>query len=301
VKEARFILQGGLGNQLFIWAAAQFYLGKRQGVEGIEIVVSNLERAGTPRKLEIDKFSLSNKVTFLEFTPRHHLILRVTRKILAILKIQKNPFLGLYTSKVAGFDDSLEEKIPKSRFVIGYFQSQMYLKNAYVENQLKSISLNSPSQNYMNLLQAIRKQPSIVIHVRRGDYLKYVEEFGVLDARFFVNSIKSIPRWEEFSVWIFSDEQNIQVEFENYFPGARYVLETHGLNPAETLLLMSAGEHIVISNSSFSWWAAYLMKLNVKESQVIAPTPWSKSGGDPKSIIPADWVKVPAIWLGRMT
>lgn len=286
---------------MFIWAAAQFHLGQRQGQCSVELVVSDLGRAGTPRKLEIDKFSFTNAVVFSEFTQRSHLVLRAIRKILAIFKIKKNPFLGLYTSKITGFDEMLEQNFYKARFVSGYFQSEKYVKDKYVEDQLKSLGLTSPSDSYKDLLREIRMHPSIVIHVRRGDYLKFSEEFGVLDAGFFQKSIKTIPGWEGLNVWIFSDEQKIREEFRNYFPHARYILEAHGLNPAETLLLMSAGAHMIISNSSFSWWAAYLMSLRSKSSLVIAPTPWSKIGGDMECFIPREWIKAPAIWRGPMS
>lgn len=300
VKKTRFILQGGLGNQMFIWAASQFYLGKRQGQGSVELVVSDLARAGTPRNLEIDKFGFSSAVVFSEFTQSHHWLLRATRKFLTIFKIQKNPFLGLYSSKTIGFDEALEQKAHKARFVTGYFQSEKYLMNTYVEEQLKSLDLNSPSDNYKDLLQEIKMHPSIVLHVRRGDYLKFSEEFGVLDAEFFKNSMNKIPGWQDLNLWIFSDERNIQEELETHFPQARYILENQGLNPAETLLLMSAGSHIIISNSSFSWWAAYLMRLHSKNSLVVAPTPWSKNRNDVTSFIPAGWIKAPAVWLGSM-
>jgi hypothetical protein len=48
------------------------------------------------------------------------------------------------------------------------------------------------------------------------------------------------------------------------------------LGELATLKLMSLASGIVMSNSSFSWWAAYTMSHFDPASTVISPRPWSK-------------------------
>ncbi|EPO2592080.1 alpha-1,2-fucosyltransferase, partial [Escherichia albertii] len=88
--------------------------------------------------------------------------------------------------------------------------------------------------------------------------------------------------------FIFSDDiewckDNIFLDNKTYFvQGDTYHVELD-------MLLMSKCKHNIISNSSFSWWAAWLNENRNKI--VIAPSKWFKK--DIKhDIIPESWVKL---------
>jgi hypothetical protein len=57
----------------------------------------------------------------------------------------------------------------------------------------------------------------------------------------------------------------------------------------ETLELMRNGKGYVLSNSSFSWWAAVLTYGDMP--LVISPTPWFQKKTEPVDLIPHDWLR----------
>ena len=63
-------------------------------------------------------------------------------------------------------------------------------------------------------------------------------------------------------------------------------------NDFESLLLMGASDILIISNSTFSWWSAFLNKTPI----VYCPDKWFKNMNDPIHLIPANWNKIPSAW-----
>ena len=58
------------------------------------------------------------------------------------------------------------------------------------------------------------------------------------------------------------------------------------------LCLLTLCDHLILSNSSFSWWGAYLNQNPNKI--VIGPKRWFGPGGpkDQEDTIPDDWIKI---------
>jgi hypothetical protein len=94
-------------------------------------------------------------------------------------------------------------------------------------------------------------------------------------------------------VFIFSDDAQPMLNgFEKY----KTILTTDLMvgHPVESLALMSKFKNIVISNSTFSWWAASLGRV---DKNIVCPKPWYRSMKSPEDLIPNDWIKIESSWV----
>ena len=155
-----------------------------------------------------------------------------------------------------------------------------------------------PTRLFLDLAREILKEKPIVVHVRGGDYMNLKDSFGMLNIDFFDQALDLLTsQYGTQKIWLFSDD----VERVRYF-SANLSLTidrtfcNDGLSSAETLKLMSMGKFLVISNSTFSWWAGRISSAD----RIIAPNKWFKSMKDPKSLYPPNWHLIGSSWLGSL-
>jgi hypothetical protein len=68
------------------------------------------------------------------------------------------------------------------------------------------------------------------------------------------------------------------------------VFKSKEFSPAQTLFLMSQANNFIISNSTYSWWAAFLSKdIN---AVVVSPNPWFAFIDSPVGLIPDRWIRL---------
>lgn len=165
--------------------------------------------------------------------------------------------------------DEYFKRVPKhAKTVDGnteYFQEIHYL--AAVEDKIKSyfkpsdLSVEYIRENYQEFFSIPNR---CAIHVRRGDYLKYPKHYAMMTNHYYRAAMQSMPVGTNFVV--FSDDQNWCRK--NFGPDHYYV---EGVaRPVEVvdrveepkdqydLFLMTTCDNHIISNSTFSWWGAYL-------------------------------------------
>ena len=200
-----------------------------------------------------------------------------------------------YTEPRFGFN-----AIPSSsRHLEGYFQSSRHFadyKSAVLDMLRPPAALKDlVVKRYGQLFDPRVMARTIVVHVRRGDYLKYPTIHGILTPVYFHAAIRALrARLGDHdadaattSVLIFSDD----VAFcRGEFPYAECIDEP---NESIALCLMSSFQNYVASNSSFSWWAIYL---GTPAVHVIAPDPWFGPGGpqDFTDIYESTWTRMHA-------
>ena len=185
--------------------------------------------------------------------------------------------------------------------LVGYFQSQRYF--AHCADEIRG--LFAPERGLEAALRAryggvLARQPCS-LHVRRTNYLKNPNFAHLCDGDYFEQAIARFDAGTTFLV--FSDD----IPWcKARFGGGRFVF-VQNRQDIEDFFLMSLCSHHVISNSSFSWWAAWLGANPHK--QVIAPRAWFAgeyadaalpfSAGPPhhgfldtRDLVPAGWLRL---------
>jgi hypothetical protein len=173
--------------------------------------------------------------------------------------------------------------------IIGYFQNEISARflredlNEYLDFTYESkISKDSSSRS-----------SELILHVRRGDYLNE-DKIGMLSDTYFKNIIKEVCKTNaKMKLNFFTNgeidffEITNNIEFDS-------VEVINSSSAVELLAKMRSGEIFIISNSTLSWWAAYLSRS--PEKQVYAPRPWFRRLPEPSNLFPDAWVRFPAIW-----
>ena len=301
------ILRGGLGNQIFQFAAALAILEK-----DFSIWTSTGEPRKTQDEVDLAHFTLPINLS-LDVGPNN----RITKKLLSWslvlgMKSEKskkfrflvailNALVNIYfliltrtqTKLVSGIGVGFFDlkKRNANSILNGYFQADFWANNINVNKVLHDLRLKSPSEEFLNWIELIKLEKPIIVHVRLGDY-RNEDGIGILSPNYFQRALNN-PVLEDISknVWVFTDEPS-SIDVRDYVPSMyrTMLFEDISLSPSETLELMRHGLAYVISNSTFSWWAAYL-SYN-RQCPRFMPTPWFKISKSPIGIKPREWIEV---------
>lgn len=138
------------------------------------------------------------------------------------------------------------------------------------------------SNEIKNLLsEGITKIDKVAIHVRRGDYVGNAFYVDLFADDYYQRAMKELPN-QKFLV--FSDDIK-WCKKQKIFKDCEF---SEGLTEEADLNLMASCTGHIISNSSFSWWAAYL---SPNQGKVVAPLKWHPDGIE-RTVIPPTWVRL---------
>ena len=304
-------LTGGLGNQLFQFAAALNITGERELV-----ILSGLGKPRTSGTGEPELAALFNQK--LPFKISTHggnwlaqksagYILRMgispkfweTGIIKRLIKILANLVLSLslrrfiFVKEGQGVGFHKIQRASSFNLYCGYFQSYKWATCPKTYSQLMNLEPPLLTMELQKLIERAGLERPVIVHVRLGDYLSE-SEFGLPSKDYYLHGIeKAVKASGSTNIWVYSDAINLAKEFLPVVKGLTYSwIEEVGSSTSQTFQSMRFGSAYVIANSTFSWWAAFLKY--EKSAIVVAPDPWFKIAEDPKDLIPKEWVVLPA-------
>ena len=173
---------------------------------------------------------------------------------------------GIYNAETEYHEKTFEyaEITPIDNLKLGgFFQSAKYFDD--IKNLLLTKYFKPSGEISNKLLKYDISKNSLGISVRRGDYLMLQHNHCVLTSDYYQDVINTYFKDNIDQIYIFSDDMEW---CKNIFGDqVNYVEDNTGVQ----LFLMSKMKHLILSNSTFAWWGAYLNKNN---GIIIAPEPW---------------------------
>lgn len=282
---------GGIGNQLFCYAAAR-HLALKNNAELVIDHQSGFIRDIYKRQYQLDHFNISsrkanNSELLYPFPRFRRYFLKMLNK--NRLFLNKNYIVH----KSYKFEPRLLMVKPKDfLYLEGYWQSENYFKDIEATIRSDLIIKDPIDSSNQNLLSTILDNESVAVHFRFFDAnhnnnnnapsiyydhaIKYIESM-IPSAHYFIFS--DMPDKARSLVSLPNSKTTI-VSFNN-----------GDSNAYRDLYLMSRCKHFIIANSTFSWWGAWLSNNNTKI--VISPD-FSPSGGithwNFDKLIPDSWI-----------
>jgi hypothetical protein len=295
-------LMGGLGNQMFQYAAA-LHLALRHATELKLDVTFLLDR--TPREnftfrdFDLVVFPLAIKIaTPLEIRRFRRLAERGTRTLIEKLE-DKLGNRHYYLERCLDFDRRVLE-LPDETYLEGYFQNEKYFEA--IASKIRTSFHLAPDQTKLpaatrRLAEDILGSGGICLNVRRGDYVQNPltnRVHGVCSKDYYQNALASLQAQRQLGkVFVFSDD----VEWcrANFKEGKHLTIvgdEHAGERFSTKFWLMTLSRHFVIPNSTFAWWAAWLG--SAPDKLVFRPNHWFHAPEKRHiDICPSAWVPIP--------
>ena len=292
-------LRGGLGNQMFQYAAG-LALAKKRGDE-LRLDTVFLSDRFPRRYFTFRTFDLED-VFMIEprLTPLSRLAsaVRIPGFWLGIDLLEMNLGKGMGTVNIAyqnereGFEGNI---FPTAKNIVlyGRWESERYFADAKSDVRDAFQFRHALSGEAERIRTMVRSSNSVSVHIRRNDFLGKEREGGkaVNVGKIYYDSAFEhlASRVKDPHYFVFSDDvewckKNISLPSVVYLDSA-----TAGPKASFHLALMSQCKHNVIANSTFSWWGAWLNQN--PEKIVVAPRHWpqlsEKAGRD---VVPRGWV-----------
>lgn len=278
---------GGLGNQLFQYAAAKALAVKHS--TDLKADITDLESSKL-RDFELNKLSITIPVASKEEIKKYKAYNSLQRILAKITSYQKRKF---YKEPFYHFDNRYFN-LGNNVYLQGYFQSEKYFTGIKDSLRQHVIVKTRISDEVKEFALDLQRQPSVAIHVRRGDYnhKEALEFHGILPVSYYYDAIGFIKRHQPATkFYLFTD--TVKQEGYKELGNITYEIVSGKIsqNHFEDLFLMSHCHHNIIANSSFSWWGAWLNQN--PDKIVIAPKNWFNNGPkDTQDLYPSDWIKL---------
>jgi len=292
-------VMGGLGNQMF-----QYAFGKRLAHESRRPVVFDLD-SGFRKDVHMRAPALSQFKTDIPAASADHIPVGMTwgspwHRVAKVTWTAMPPSRRqvIYEEHPFQFDAACLTRT-KPAYYFGYWQHPDYLQ-AIAAELGREFQLSKPMSDPVSAVaREIAQTRSVSVHMRSyldagrdGRVIPGALAFhGACSPEYFQQAIDRIGVDSQTVYYVFTDNLQWAKAHVQLPSTCRYVADMARCSDAEEMMLMAACRHHVISNSTFSWWGAWLG--TNPDKVVVAPRVWVQSMADQSvDICPPDWVQL---------
>jgi hypothetical protein len=290
-------LSGGLGNQMFQYAAARSLALKYHTKLLLDISMFAIDWPNVDKR----EFALQ---VFPNIKPEFSTkFLSGSFSMPSRFDNDIRKFIGckprkIFTESKHAFNESFDTIKPPV-LLDGYWQSEKYFMEyeTIIQNDFQFKNLDTHDKNNL-ILKDILSNNSVSVHIRRGDYVKYGNPNmykGLCNTFYYQNAIKLfLEKYENIKFYFFSEdpewvsENILNKEFNSIIVNGNI-----GSDCWKDMYLMSKCKHHIIANSSFSWWGAWLN--SNPDKMIVAPKKWFNTNEpyfEPNNLVPENWIRL---------
>jgi len=283
---------GGLGNQMFQYAFGR-YLSLKNKTD-LKFDISWFSKSNYARNYMLyifnidEKFAGDSEINRMKYKTENYFIINLLKKLKKDNILYKKTYNN---EKKFNFSSKLTKIMINDGYFDGYWQSGKYFSDIK-EIIKKDFAIKiQPDKKIIKILNTIKRENSVSIHVRRGDYIINPGTnayHGVCSLEYYKKAVRIIKEKLKNPIfYLFSDDaewikNEFKLDIKYKIPGCNY--------DYDDFRLMQSCKHHITANSSFSWWSAWLSEY--KNKIIICPSKWFNESIDTADLIPENWIQI---------
>ncbi|MGN0160514.1 MAG: alpha-1,2-fucosyltransferase [Lachnospiraceae bacterium] len=250
----------GMGNQMYNYACG--YAAAKKNNDTLRLDISECDNSDFRDYMLEDIFNIDchDTISFSNKTVFHKILKRLWRDLFHHVIYENKNYIFLYDERV------YRKKRFRNNYLYGYWQNFQFFDFCSDDIKRQFTFKYQQSEDVKSLGNKFSQENTCAIHIRGGDIVGPASEYF----RKAISLMQEKNPQVEYVVFT-NDKERASECMKSWNPGLRVkcVADLGQFSDVDEFYLMSCCQNQIISNSTFSWWAAYLNKYDSKV--IIAP------------------------------
>lgn len=250
----------GLGNQMYNYACG--YAAAKKNNDSLKLDISECDNSDIRdyQLEEVFNIDCHDTVSFSNKTFFHKVFKRLWRDLFHHVIYENKNYIFLYDERV------YRRKRFRNNYLYGYWQNFQFFDFCSDDIKRQFTCKYEMDENVKRLINEFQNENTCAIHIRGGDIIGPAAEYF----RRAISTMEKLSPNAKYVVFT-NDMQKASDCMKEWKPDmdVQFIGNLGKFSDTDEFFLMSACQNQIISNSTFSWWAAYLNKYDKK--QIVAP------------------------------